>query len=296
MSRTPLAEVTVDAAVVARLVASQCPALAGQPIELLGHGWDNWLFRLGETHVVRLPRRAVAVPLLKHELQFLPGLSPRLPIPIPAPVFAGQADAIYRWPWLIAPWFDGESADRDPPLPTEADRLARFLLALHQPDPGMAPANDHRGVPLALRSDTVQGCWDTMAERGEPLDPDLRALWDHACRIAVPADRVWLHGDLHYANVLVRHGQFTAIVDWGDICSGDPATDLAAFWIMFDDPAVRQRGLSAYGANPDTIVRAMGWALSFGSVLLSSGLVDNPRHAAVGTATLRRLSEDLSSL
>lgn len=286
----------VDAALVSRLVASQCPDLAGLPVTLLGHGWDNWLFQLGKDHIVRLPRRAIAVPLLENELRCLPLQADRLPIAVPVPLFAGQGDASYPWPWLIARRFDGQIADRDPPAATQAPRLAEFLRALHQPDDGTAPDNAHRGAPLLDRAETVHACWEALERHGEPLAPDLRALWDHACRQPVPLQRVWLHGDLHYANVLVRDGQFTAIIDWGDICAGDPATDLAAFWIMFNDRAARQAGLAAYGADAAMIARAMGWALSFGSVLRSSGLGDNPRHAAIGQATLRRLQDDLSAL
>lgn len=293
MSRTPAAEIIVDSKMVAQLVASQCPEFANRPVELLGHGWDNWLFQLGDHHVVRLPRRAVAVALLEHEIEFLPSLAPRLPIPIPVPLFVGIGDSSYRWPWLIARRFDGANADLDPLKPDQAAQLAHFLRALHLPHQGKAPENAHRGVPLGQRQETVTNSWEMLVKRGEPLAPQLSALWDRACQAPTDFDSVWLHGDLHYANVLVQDGTFTAIVDWGDICCGDPATDLAAFWILFDDPSARQLGLASYGANNDMILRAMGWALSFGSVLLSSGLADNPRHAAVGRATLLRLLADL---
>ena len=52
---------------------------------------------------------------------------------------------------------------------------------------------------------------------------------------ASPArERVWLHGDLHARNVLVRRGRLAAVLDWGDITAGDPSTDLAAVWWLFD--------------------------------------------------------------
>ena len=133
-----------------------------------------------------------------------------------------------------------------------------------------------------------------LAPHGEPIAPPLAALWDRACAAPYSGKPRWLHGDLHYANVLVEHGKFTAIVDWGDICAGDPATDLAALWLLFDDPAARAAGLAAYGAGPAMKLRAMGWALSFASVLRSIGLTDNPRHAAVGKATMARLLGDLA--
>lgn len=293
MTGTPPAEVDVDAQLVARLIARQCPAFAGQSIELLGHGWDNWMFRLGERHVVRLPRRSLAVALLEHEVRHLPELATRLPIPVPAPLFAGSSDEDYPWPWLIAPRFEGGNADQEPPAAGQEQRLAEFLLALHRPDHGLAPVNEHRGTALSLRQEKVRSYWDSLAGQGEPLPQPLVELWERACRLPPPEDRVWLHGDLHYANVLVHGGEFSAIVDWGDLCSGDPATDLAAIWSLFDDRTARRGALTAYGADDDLICRAMGWAVSFGSVLLSTGLVDNPRHAEAGRAVFRRVCEDV---
>jgi aminoglycoside phosphotransferase (APT) family kinase protein len=37
-----------------------------------------------------------------------------------------------------------------------------------------------------------------------------------------------LHADLHPANLLTRDGNFCGVVDFGDMCAGDPACDLAA--------------------------------------------------------------------
>ena len=39
---------------------------------------------------------------------------------------------------------------------------------------------------------------------------------------------VWLHGDLHPANVVVSDGTLSGVIDFGELCAGDPATDLAA--------------------------------------------------------------------
>lgn len=294
MSRTPAPEIILDAPLVAALVATQFPHLAQLPVTLLGHGWDNWMFRLGGELCVRLPRRASAVELLEHEREFLPLLAKRLPIAVPATLHCGVPSAAYRWPWLITPWFPGDNADRDAPGASEAPRLARFLRALHRTDCGTAPVNAHRGVPLSQRNATLEPAWARLAVLGEPLDSALSALWDRACAAPFSDKPVWLHGDLHYANVLVDQGRFTAIVDWGDMCSGDPATDLAALWLLFGDASARQAALAAYNANAALTLRAMGWALSFATVLRSSGLTDNPRHAAMGRAVMDRLLNDLA--
>ncbi len=73
----PAAEVSVDVDQLRSMLARQHPPLADEPIEPFGHGWDNLLFRVGADHLARLPRRAVAVPLIEHEARWLPTLAPR---------------------------------------------------------------------------------------------------------------------------------------------------------------------------------------------------------------------------
>ena len=128
--------------------------------------------------------------------------------------------------------------------------------------------------------------------------PDLAHLelqpvgagWDNAAPTA--GTRVWVHGDLHAQNVLVRNGAIAGIIDWGDITAGDPATHLAGVWMLLEDVAARNEAMTRYAASADEIARAKGWAILFASVLLEHGLIDNPRHAAMALSTLRRLSED----
>ena len=300
MSRMPAAEVEVDAATLRALIADQFPALGRLPLTRLDNGWDNHMWRIGDALVARLPRRAVAVDLLEHERRYLPRLAPHLPLPVPAYVHHGAPGHGYPWPWLIIPRFAGDNADRDPPRASEAPRLAAFLRALHRPDDGpddaRAPRNAHRDVPLAVREPTVLAGWATVAKAGEPLDPVIRAIWDAAKALATPPTRRWLHGDLHYRNILIDDGIISAVIDWGDICAGDPATDLAALWILFADADARRAGLIAYGADAALALRAMGWAVSFATVLLASGLADDPRHAAAGRRTFARLLTDWAAM
>ena len=138
--------------------------------------------------------------------------------------------------------------------------------------------------------------WDNVMFRlGEDLlvrAPDLLAVWRAALAASPCTTRRWLHGDLHPLNVIVQQGRITGIIDWGDLTGGDPATDLAALWMLFDAPA-RAPALATYGVDSELNARAKGWAVLFGTVLLDTGLTDNPDHAAVGTTTLRRVTRGL---
>jgi aminoglycoside phosphotransferase (APT) family kinase protein len=293
MPGTPAAEFHIDVALVASLLAEQHPDLADLPIEVLASGWDNAMFRLGTDFVARLPRRSVAVPLIQHEQLWLPTLLP-LSIAIPAPVRTGTPGCGYPWPWSVLPWISGEAADLAPPTPDQAADLARFLKELHRP-PAQAdtlPKNPHRGCPLAEKVDGIAPRIERLSSVTDVITPTILGIWKAALAAAPSSQTVWLHGDLHARNVVVDQGRISAIIDWGDICTGDAATDLMSIWALFDDPSVRQTALHAYGADADLIARSKGWVIFMAAILLDTGLQDNPRHAKMGTDMFRRLEED----
>jgi len=94
--------------------------------------------------------------------------------------------------------------------------------------------------------------------------------------------------------VLTKDGAICAIIDWGDMTAGDRATDLASIWMLLSGKEARATAVDAIGPlSEETWIRSKGWALSFGCLLLDSGLIDNPRHAEMGRRTLLRLAEDL---
>ena len=130
-----------------------------------------------------------------------------------------------------------------------------------------------------------------LRRKTDLITPGLLETWRTALNASPCATRQWLHGDLHPLNIIVRRGRITGIIDWGDLTGGDPATDLAAIWMLFGASA-RDSALAAYGGiDPELEARAKGWAVLFGAVLLDSGMADHPRHAAVGAQTLRRVTE-----
>lgn len=256
----------------------------------MGEGWDNALFRLGEHLVLRLPRREAALVCLCNEQDWLPALAPWLPIRTPAPIRRGAPTDFYPWRWTIAAWTEGACADVAPPEDGEALRLAAFLRALHRPAPATAPTSEARGVPLQARQAGIEERLARLRHETNAITPEIDVIWTQALAAAPSAAPTWLHGDLHPQNVLTQDGALAAILDWGDVCVGDPATDLAAFWMLFADNDARAEGIAAYGAGADLVARAKGWAVLFGAVLLDSGRVNDPRHAAVGAETLRRLT------
>ncbi len=299
MAVMPGAEMDITPALVVSLVASQHPDLAHLPLWYAGHGWDNALFRLGTDLVVRLPRREVADALMVAEQRWLPGLRTHLGVPTSAPLRVGLPDFGYPWHWSVCRWIDGVSgltvprAERSP----SARPLAQFVIDFQQPAPPDAPVSlVGRGGSLAVRDDVVRQRLASLPPLpGIPAEGLLHA-WEAA--IAAPVwsqEPLWLHGDLHPANVVLGPGGVLAgVVDFGDLCSGDPATDLAAAWLHFDADgrdAFRAEVERLRPTDDATWTRARGWALSVGSAMAASS-DDAPAFLALGLSILAAVLED----
>lgn len=275
----PSAEVTVDATVVRRLLEAQHPGLlTGEPV-LVDEGWDNFIFRVG-AHGVRMPRRQVAVDLLLHEQRWLPDVASWLPIAVPVPVAVGVPSEIFRWPWSVIPWIEGTTAEGGSLTGVDAEWLAAILRLLHRPAPTDAPTNPYRGVPIQERRTVIEERIDRLGLG------HLTSRWEAATTAPPAGTAVWIHGDLHPRNIVQREGAMVGLIDWGDMTGGDPATDLACAWTLFD---AERRAVfrGAYAPTDAEWARATGWAIHFGSAMVDSG---EPAHVRIGQTILDRLS------
>ncbi len=300
---TPPAEIFVDSPLVHRLIESQAPAWSSHAIEPFETGWDNAMFRLGDQHLGRIPRRQSADALLRNEQQILPFLQPRLNIPIPTPVIIGRPDADFPWRWSVLPFFTATTASQSPLDRRGAMQWAEFMASLHRPylkgvDP-VAPENPFRGVDINARRSSLEERVTQLKRLNEPVPDALLGVWQTALAQAPSSLRVWIHGDPHARNVLTRSGALAAVIDWGDITTGDPASDLGSFWMLVHDRTVRTESIARYLAmisfslrsaeSRALLLRARGWAVLYGAALLATGLVDHAEHAAMGRATFRNL-------
>jgi aminoglycoside phosphotransferase (APT) family kinase protein len=283
----PSADFEVTAQLARELLRDQHPDLADLPIELAENGWDNAMLRLGGDLALRLPRREVAARLVVNEQTWLPVVAASLPLPAPIPVRIGKPALGYPYPWSVTPWLEGAPSDLAPPGANQGEALAGFLVALHQPAPDSAPSNPFRGVPLEQRVEAFEGRLAASERIHGLLTPAVRRTWDAALDAPIDLPRTWFHGDLHGRNVLVQDGRFAAVIDWGDMASGDPACDLAAVWMLLPQLETRRSAIAAYPATGASWSRARGWATLMAVMLLS--ITDNPRMPAMGRRIVERL-------
>ncbi|WP_202619050.1 aminoglycoside phosphotransferase family protein [Ornithinimicrobium cavernae] len=290
-STGPAAEVEIDLQLVRRLLADQHPDLADRPLSPLGEGWDNVLFRLGQHFLVRLPRRQLAAELVANEHRWLPEIARLVDLRVPVPVRHGRPTAYFPWSWSVSRWVEGRPAAHSPVAARGrwAGRLAQFAAQLHQPAPEEAPRSPFRGVPLAVRDQITR---ERLAAAGHLRTDELLAQWDRA--LAAPTydgPPRWVHGDPHPLNIVVHRGVLAAVIDFGDLTRGDPASDLATAWQTFDWEGragfvVRYSQLA--GRDEALWQRARGWAVLYAanSLALSAG---SPEFTAIAEHTIRQV-------
>lgn len=302
----PVTLPAIDCALVQALLAAQHPDLADLPVSELAEGWDNRIFRLGETLTARLPRRIEGAQLMANEQRWLPMLVAGLPtgpqgLATSAPLRLGRPGLGYPWPWNVGPLLPGEPASLAPLLDAHdaARRLGAFLAAFHRPAPPEAPPNPFRGGALATRVPYLAVHLDALEEQGRMLGAGIdRAAVQAAferLRAVEPwaGPPLWLHGDPHPANLLVHQGRLTGIIDFGDLTAGDPATDLIAAWQLLPAdarPAFREAASSGQFPVDDAMwTRGAAWALAHSVAIIAGSPTDDAPLSRIARRALPQL-------
>ncbi len=257
--------VSIDAALVRRLVSAQFPHWADLPVRPVeAGGVDNRTFHLGERMTVRLPSAAQYALQVEKEHRWLPKLAPLLPLPIPAPLARGVPADGYPWHWSVYQWIEGETAaiERVGDLVEFAAALADFLVALYRIDPAGGPRpgphNFFRGGPLTVYDAETRRA--LAALEGEIDTAAAGAVWEAALAAGWHGPPVWLHGDVARGNLLISDGRLSAVIDFGTSGVGDPSCDLAIAWTLFGGES-REAFRAALQLDEGSWARGRGWAL-----------------------------------
>ncbi|NQV23310.1 MAG: phosphotransferase [Rhodopirellula sp.] len=298
MSSPWLAEFDITEQLVRQLLDEQFPEFAGKPLHLLGEGWDNAAWQIGDDWVFRFPRRQMGADLIASEFAVVPAIADRLTAAVACPRRIGQPTVDFPWPFGGYPLISGAELCQAAPAANQrlalAEELGDFLRSLHSVSAEEAlqlgaprdmlgrldierrsyQAREYLAKAAALRIIDSAACWEKLLDHLGPL-----------CK--PPGTDCLVHGDLYSRHLIVKSpeaasdgtggdvARLAGIIDWGDLHAGDPSVDLACAWSLFD-VAGRRRLFHRYGEVPEE-TRALSRlrAISHSSVCVVYGREGN---------------------
>jgi aminoglycoside phosphotransferase (APT) family kinase protein len=287
-------EVDIDATLVRRLLVGQFPSLGDLALDAVrSTGTVNAIYRLGDDLCVRLPRVERWAGDLEKELAWLPKLAPHLSLAVPEPVANGEPAFGYPFVWAIYRWLTGDAfvPDRVVDEHQAAADLAQFVAELRSIDATDAPSSGRhplRRLDSVTRAaiDALGGVVDTAA---------VTAAWGRCLHAPVwDGIPVWRHGDLLTPNLLVEDGRLKAVIDFGSVGAGDPASDVIAAWSVFG-PRARDTFRSALDVDDGTWARARGYALHQALLIIPYYAETNRGFVATATRTVEHVLADLNA-
>jgi len=286
-------QLDVDVDVVRQLLTDQRPDLAPLRITpVVSTGTVNALFRLGDNLVARLPLQRQWAEGIDREWRWIPWLATRITsVRMPEPIFKGNPNDAFPFVWSVYRWIEGAPYDDDlVDDETEAARtLARFVLELRALEVTSSAPVGGRDALAELDEDTR----DAIENAGTVIDPAAAmAVWEDALR-GEPWDRApnWIHGDLLRPNVIVHDGRLVAVIDYGYIGVGDPATDLIPAWAVFG-PTGRRAFREMLGPDDAAWARGRGIALHQAAMIIPYYLETNPALADLARRTIEQILDD----
>jgi aminoglycoside 2''-phosphotransferase len=217
------------------------PALGAAEVSYVSEGWDSWAYEATGC-IFRIPKHEYTVRSQEKERLLMPGLAPRLPLPVPNMEFAcqqgpgGRPFAGYRRiagvPLSDLPGFKA---------PALGAPLGSFLKALHTTPPAdFADVFDDDTRRKDYGADALErigGLYERVIRRVFPLiSCEAREATRESFETFLrdPANFAYesciVHGDLGREHVLVdpETGALTGVIDFGDAWLGDPAGDFAS--------------------------------------------------------------------
>lgn len=282
-------EIQIPEQVVKSLLKIQFPQYAHLPIKaVFPNGTDNKIFQLGENMSIRLPRTPAAATRHKKEMYILQELEEKLTLTIPKIVKRGKSCSLFPHPWVITTWIDGTVASSTKKIDATI-ALADFYHAMHTIPITTAPKTK-RGKSLHAAKKEVEKALPLLKDEFDIKK--LHIMWEKALQVKEwNKAPVWIHGDLHPGNMIIKSEKLIGIIDFGLAGIGDPAADLMCAWTYLSKKS-RNKFRSLVGVDEDTWQRGCGWALFLGIVAYPYYKNTDPSLATIAKNTLHELLQE----
>ncbi|HEX4225449.1 MAG TPA: aminoglycoside phosphotransferase family protein [Pseudonocardiaceae bacterium] len=240
------------------------PELAGLPItmpKLTGREdpqWRSGSALLGDEFVAKFAWSEPAALRRAHEIEILAALAESA-VPFLPEVVAASTDPVL----LVTRRVSGSSLfqviasiDRD----RAGAQLAEFLVALHKVALHKQPARD---LPKPYAGETTAAIRDGLGRWLRPDQLDRVRDWCDwiDAVLAVPAEPVLVHGDLHGDNQVWQRDELRVVLDFETAGAAEPEFDLRAFPGTGPGVELLQATLRHYTGRALSIDRIMAWHL-----------------------------------
>jgi aminoglycoside 2''-phosphotransferase len=243
-------------------IASEVPGLVVRSAIPIGEGWTAVAYRVNDGLVFKFPKRFEEWEELDREIEFLAYARPHVPLPAPEHLHRVRHSTGAPNGYVVYRHLPGSPVD-SARLSSRArsalvEALADFLRALHDLEPGpiisILPHEDSRAVARQYWKDTEAKVAPRLsgAERRRLSDIFARHVEDPQ-NFARPS--CILHADLSVDHVLCVDHTVTGILDWGDVCLGDPDYDFAYLYRDLGEAFVRDLARQYGHGNADRLVQ-----------------------------------------
>jgi aminoglycoside phosphotransferase (APT) family kinase protein len=218
----------LDDDVVRSLLREQFPELAEEPVAYLDEGYDHQMYEVGDEWLFRFPKRADVVPWFLREVTIMPAIAEVIGVPVPCFEKIGSAGGSFPYPFAGYRRLPGIDADETDCFDgtAVAHSLGRALSRLHSLDTALIPS-----APKIEEHDQAEPRADeVLMHVPAPIRDEVGALLRNEIPCpAFPGPRRVVHNDLLPEHVLIdpSTGRLAAIIDFADLCIGDPSVDFA---------------------------------------------------------------------
>lgn len=215
-----------------KILVEQFPNLKPK---LLGEGYDNWVYEIKGTALIRIPKTPLYQKRLLQEVAFLEMLTNHSPVSVPDYnlIAADGSFGIYKKivgePLTLATY----NTLKPKTQAKLAAELGSFIACLHQ-----LPGNkltkfgftNHKEKNLKTEYKKIRKIIQSVLTKEELITVDT--IQNKFFSLPKPAKKVLVHHDLSDEHILLslNHPKIAGIIDFSDASFADPALDFAWLW------------------------------------------------------------------